>query len=122
MMVAVVLAVPDLEAKESSIVEDDGEDLLYRVLVFDPMLVVLYNPMPDEGSRSSRSRPASRCLRSRRRSLRPDRRRRTASPGSTCPTWSLPGLGCYSHVHESNMLRVVYSTISLSLSLPMWPM
>ncbi|CAN6298062.1 unnamed protein product [Urochloa humidicola] len=55
-------AVPDLEAEDSGsgIVgdsdyglgleeDDDDEDLLYRVPVFDPMLAELYNPVADEG-------------------------------------------------------------------------
>jgi hypothetical protein len=53
-------AVPDLEAEESGsgIVgdnddehgfQDDDEDLLYRVPVFDPMLAEFYNPVADEG-------------------------------------------------------------------------
>ncbi|WVZ60253.1 hypothetical protein U9M48_010300 [Paspalum notatum var. saurae] len=52
-------AVPDLEAEESGsgIVgdidghefQDDDEDLLYRVPVFDPMLAEFYSPVPDEG-------------------------------------------------------------------------
>uniref|UniRef100_A0A0A9HJQ2 CCT domain-containing protein n=1 Tax=Arundo donax TaxID=35708 RepID=A0A0A9HJQ2_ARUDO len=52
-------AVPDLEAEKESGsgivgdndhgVEDDDEDLLYRVPVFDPMLAELYNPTADEG-------------------------------------------------------------------------
>ncbi|KAG2535819.1 hypothetical protein PVAP13_9NG134200 [Panicum virgatum] len=57
---AVSAAVPDLEAEESGAgivgddddfhgVEDEYEDLLYRVPVFDPMLAELYNPVTDEG-------------------------------------------------------------------------
>ncbi|CAD6206363.1 unnamed protein product [Miscanthus lutarioriparius] len=53
-------AVPDLEAEDSGsgIVgdnddehgfQDDDEDLLYRVPVFDPMLAEFYNPVADEG-------------------------------------------------------------------------
>ncbi|KAJ1293928.1 hypothetical protein BS78_01G107300 [Paspalum vaginatum] len=52
-------AVPDLEAEESGsgIVgynddhgfQDDDEDLLYRVPVFDPMLAEFYSPVADEG-------------------------------------------------------------------------
>ncbi|RLN15543.1 zinc finger protein CONSTANS-LIKE 16 [Panicum miliaceum] len=54
-------AVPDLEAEEESgsgivgdndfygLEDDDDEDLLYRVPVFDPMLAELYNPVADEG-------------------------------------------------------------------------
>ncbi|KAL6637705.1 hypothetical protein ACP70R_025277 [Stipagrostis hirtigluma subsp. patula] len=50
-------AVPDLEAEDSASgivgdndhgVEDDDDDLLYRVPVFDPMLAELYNPVADE--------------------------------------------------------------------------
>ncbi|TKV91748.1 hypothetical protein SEVIR_9G118400v4 [Setaria viridis] len=65
---AVSAAVPDLEAEESAgsgIVgdndyhglEEDDEDLLYRVPVFDPMLAELYNPVADEGEQ----KPAA-CL------------------------------------------------------------
>ncbi|KAF8733735.1 hypothetical protein HU200_014581 [Digitaria exilis] len=58
-------AVPDLEAEEEEesggsgmvgdndgylgLEEEDDEDLLYRVPVFDPMLAELYNPISDEG-------------------------------------------------------------------------
>lgn len=53
-------AVPDLEAEESGSgilgdndddhgFQDDDEDLLYCVPVFDPMLAEFYNPVADEG-------------------------------------------------------------------------
>lgn len=53
-------AVPDLEAEESGsgilgdndddhAFQDDDEDLLYHVPVFDPMLAEFYNPVADEG-------------------------------------------------------------------------
>ncbi|XP_062212193.1 zinc finger protein CONSTANS-LIKE 16-like [Phragmites australis] len=57
---AASVAVPDFEAEESGSgilgdnghgVEDDDEDLLYRVPVFDPMLAELYNPVADEGEK-----------------------------------------------------------------------
>ncbi|XP_066328947.1 zinc finger protein CONSTANS-LIKE 16-like [Miscanthus floridulus] len=53
-------AVPDLDTEESGsgivgdnddehVFQDDDEDLLYRVPVFDPMLAEFYNPVADEG-------------------------------------------------------------------------
>lgn len=59
---AAAASVPDLEAEDSASgidnenglleEEDDDEDLLYRVPVFDPMLAELYNPVAaDEGER-----------------------------------------------------------------------
>uniref|UniRef100_A0A0D9ZCC3 CCT domain-containing protein n=1 Tax=Oryza glumipatula TaxID=40148 RepID=A0A0D9ZCC3_9ORYZ len=68
---AAASAVPDLEAEESGIVgdtdhdvgEEDDEDLLYRVPVFDPMLAELYNPVAaDDEEQQIEQKPAARVV------------------------------------------------------------
>uniref|UniRef100_A0A0E0KI48 CCT domain-containing protein n=1 Tax=Oryza punctata TaxID=4537 RepID=A0A0E0KI48_ORYPU len=67
MAAAAASAVPDLEAEESvivgdidhEVVEEDDEDLLYRVPVFDPMLAELYNPVAvDDEEQQIEQKPA----------------------------------------------------------------